>query len=271
MITLGFSPCPNDTFMFDALVHHKIDTEGLEFDVIFADIEKLNDWSIQGKLDVTKISYHAFMYCTDQYLLLDSGSALGSNCGPILIKKDKTDFSESSRIAIPGRYTTANMLLDIAYPLHQNRVEVLFSDIEYKLLINEFDAGLIIHENRFTYQEKGLVKIMDLGEFWEEATSLPIPLGGIVVNRNLSLDTQQKVQRVLKRSIEYAFDNKQDSYDFIRSHSQELEDDVIESHIDLYVNDYSISLGSKGKEAISRLLEDRNIGTDIFLDSIIEL
>ena len=266
MISLGFSPCPNDTFMFDALVNHKIDTEGLEFDVFLADIEKLNDWSMIGKLDVTKISYHAFMYCTDQYLLLDSGSALGNNCGPILIKKDNTDFSESSRIAIPGKYTTANMLLDIAYPLHQNRVEVLFSEIEYKLLSNEFDAGLIIHENRFTYQEKGLVKIMDLGEFWEEATSLPIPLGGIVVNRNLPLETQKKFQRVLRRSIEYAFNNKQDSYEFVKSHAQELEDDVIKSHIDLYVNNYSISLGNKGKKAVNRLLEDRNIGFDVFLE-----
>ncbi|MDG2263848.1 MAG: 1,4-dihydroxy-6-naphthoate synthase, partial [Flavobacteriales bacterium] len=195
-LTLGFSPCPNDTFIFDALVHHKIDTEGLEFEVIFADVEQLNKWACQGKLDITKLSYNAFTHCVNDYALLDSGSALGNNCGPLLIKKPNTILTKESKIAIPGKYTTANMLLNIAFPNHQNKVEILFSEIENKVLEGKVDAGLIIHENRFTYEDKGLEKEKDLGEFWEEETGLPIPLGGIVTNRRLSLGTQQKIERI---------------------------------------------------------------------------
>ena len=190
-LTLGFSPCPNDTFIFDALVHHKIDTEGLEFKVVFADVEKLNKWAFQGKLDVTKISYNAFTHCVSDYVLLDSGSALGNNCGPILIKKPNTILNTESKIAIPGKYTTANMLLNIAFPKNQNKVETIFYKIESQVLEGKVDAGLIIHENRFTYKDKGLYKISDLGEFWEKETGLPIPLGGIVVKRELPLSEQK--------------------------------------------------------------------------------
>ena len=254
-LTLGFSPCPNDTFIFDALVHHKIDTEGLEFEVVFADVEQLNLWALAGKLDVTKLSFNAFTYCVEDYALLDSGSALGRNCGPLLIKKPNTILTSESTIAIPGKYTTANMLLNIAYPDYINKVETLFSDIENDVLSEKVDAGLIIHENRFTYQDKGLEKVKDLGEFWEEKTGLPIPLGGIVIKRNLSLDVQLKVERVLRRSVEYAFANPNSSADYVQCHAQEMEKDVVDAHINLYVNGFSISIGKEGKKAVEMVFE----------------
>ena len=257
-LTLGFSSCPNDTFIFDALVHHKIDTEGLEFDVVFADVEQLNTWALIGKLDITKLSYHAFTFCDNDYLLLDSGSALGRNCGPLLIKRPETNLTSESKIAIPGEYTTANMLLNIAFPEYQNKVETLFSEIENDVINGSVDAGLIIHENRFTYQDKGLVKVKDLGEFWEEETGLPIPLGGIVVKRNLPLETQQKVERVLRKSVKYAFGNRESSSEFIKCHSQEMKQEVIDNHINLYVNEFSISLGKEGRQSVLKVFESVN-------------
>lgn len=254
-LTLGISPCPNDTFIFDALVHHKVDTEGLEFEVIFTDIEQLNKWACQGKLDITKLSYNAFTHCVDDYALLDCGSALGNNCGPLLIKKPNTILTKESKIAIPGKYTTANMLLNIAFLNHQNKVEMLFSEIENKVLEGRVDAGLIIHENRFTYEDKGLVKVKDLGEFWEEETGLPIPLGGIVTNRRLPLATQQKIERVLRKSVEFAFENPNSSADYVKFHAQEMEKEVVDAHIALYVNSYSISLGEQGRMAVELLFE----------------
>lgn len=254
-LTLGFSPCPNDTFIFDALVHHKIDTEELEFEVIFADVEQLNKWACQGKLDITKLSYNAFTHCLNDYALLDSGSALGNNCGPLLIKKPNTILTKESKLAIPGKYTTANMLLNIAFPNHQNKVEMLFSEIENKVLEGRVDAGLIIHENRFTYEDKGLEKVKDLGEFWEEETGLPIPLGGIVTNRRLPLATQQKIERVLRKSVEFAFENPNSSADYVKFHAQEMEKEVVDAHIALYVNNYSISLGEQGRKAVELLFE----------------
>ena len=254
-LTLGFSPCPNDTFIFDALVHHKIDTEGLEFEVIFADVEQLNKWAFQGKLDITKLSYNAFTNCGNDYALLDSGSALGNNCGPLLIKKPNTILTKESKLAIPGKYTTANMLLNIAFPNHQNKVEMLFSEIENKVLDCRVDAGIIIHENRFTYQEKGLEKVKDLGEFWEEETGLPIPLGGIVINRNLPFEIQKKFERVLRKSVEYAFENRESSSEFVIVHAQEMETEVIDAHINLYVNEFSISLGEVWRRAVEKVFE----------------
>ena len=166
--TLGFSPCPNDCFIFDALVHKKIDTEGLDFSVVMEDVEALNNRAFRKDLDITKLSYHAFLYLTDHYALLNSGSALGFNCGPLLVKDAKTEIADinAASIAIPGKYTTANFLLSLAFPKASNKRETLFSDIEGAVLSHKVDAGLLIHENRFTYQQKGLEKIMDLGEFW---------------------------------------------------------------------------------------------------------
>ena len=254
-LTLGFSPCPNDTFIFDALVHQKIDTEDLEFEVVFADVEQLNLWALEGKLDVTKLSFNAFTYCVKDYALLDSGSALGRNCGPLLIKKLDTILNSESTIGIPGKYTTANMLLDIACPDYRNKVETLFSDIEDDVINGKVDAGLIIHENRFTFQDKGLEKVKDLGEFWEEETGLPIPLGGIVVKKELPLIVQQKIERVLRKSVEYAFANPNSSADYVKCHAQEMEKEVVDAHIALYVNEFSISLGDEGKRAVEKVFE----------------
>lgn len=266
-LTLGFSPCPNDTFMFDALVHAKVDTEGLEFEVVMEDVEALNQRALQQNLDVSKLSYHALLNCVEHYALLKSGSALGRNCGPLLIqKKCSPPLTADSKIAIPGKNTTANLLLSIAFPRLQNKEEMLFSDIEQAVIDGEVDAGLIIHENRFTYQEKGLEKVRDLGEYWESETALPIPLGGIVVKRDLPLEVQQKVQRVLRRSVEYAFNNPTSAKEYIRCHAQEMDEQVMYEHIKLYVNDFSVDLGVEGQKAIETLFEKTGKETnDIFV------
>ena len=256
-LTLGFSPCPNDTFIFDAMIHQKIDTEGLEFDVLLADVEELNQKAFAKKLDITKLSYHAYGYLVDDYVLLDAGSALGNNCGPLLISKSQLtdDQVNTGKIAIPGKYTTANFLLSLAFPNAKNKVETLFSDIEKNVLSGKVDAGLIIHENRFTYQEKGLKKIIDLGEFWEKTTQMPIPLGGIVAKRTLDNEVLYKINRVMKRSVEYAFKNPQATKDFVKQHAQEMEEAIMYKHIDLYVNEYTRNLGTKGKAAIQHMFE----------------
>jgi 1,4-dihydroxy-6-naphthoate synthase len=265
-LTLGISPCPNDTFIFDALVHQKIDTEGLEFDVVFADVEQLNQWAFEGELDVTKLSFNAFAKCISDYILLDSGSALGRNCGPLLIKKPSTVLTSESKIAIPGKQTTANLLLNISNPEYSNKVEVLFSEIENEILSGNVDVGLIIHENRFTYQQKGLEKIKDLGESWEQKTGLPLPLGGIGVKRLLPFEIQKKMERVLRKSVEYAFENRESSLEFVKCHAQSMERDVIDAHIALYVNSYSVSLAEKGRKAVQLLFEKTGHKTDsIFL------
>lgn len=260
-LTLGFSPCPNDTFIFDALIHHKIDTEGLEFDVIFDDVETLNQKAMEGVLDITKLSFHAFAYVASRYALLDAGSALGFGVGPLLICKNQ-DFLDpvvleregaNFKVGIPGKYTTANFLLGIAYPGLENKREILFSEIEDSLINADIDLGLIIHENRFTYQEKGLHKIVDLGAYWEGLTGCAIPLGGIVINRKHELELQQKVNRVLRKSVEYAFANPKSGIAFIRQHAQEMNEEVMYKHIELYVNQYSIDLGVEGRKAIDTL------------------
>jgi len=258
-LTLGFSPCPNDCFMFDAIVNRRIDLEGLEFEVQLADVEALNQAAFAGGIDVTKLSYHAYAYCAERYVLLDAGSALGRNCGPLLISKRQIPREEVAggalRIAIPGTFTTANFLLGLAFPAAQRKTPVLFSAIEPALLNDEYDAGLIIHENRFTYAAKGLKKIIDLGEYWEAETGAPIPLGGIVVKRALPDAVKQAVNRVLRRSVEYAFAHRAASLPFVREHAQEMSEDVMYRHIDLYVNQYSIDLGAEGKRAVEVLFE----------------
>jgi 5,8-dihydroxy-2-naphthoate synthase len=258
-LTLGFSPCPNDCFMFDAIVNRRIDLEGLELVPQLADVESLNAAALAGQAQITKLSYHAFAYVAQRYVLLDAGSALGSNCGPILISNRAISPQEVAvgdlRIAIPGKYTTANFLLGIAFPAARNKFELVFSEIEGALLRDEYDAGLIIHENRFTYEEKGLRKIVDLGEFWERETGAPIPLGGIAVSRQLPDEVKHAVNRVVRRSVEYAFAHRDASLPFVRKHAQEMNDDVMYRHIDLYVNEYSIDLGSDGRRAVEILFE----------------
>lgn len=259
-LSLGFSPCPNDTFIFYALIHHKIDTEGLEFDVFFDDVETLNKKALQGELDITKLSFHAFAHVSDKYVLLDAGSALGFGVGPLLISKtaytpEEVKSKPSLSVGIPGTYTTANFLLTIAFPELQNKKELVFSAIEESLLNQELDLGVIIHENRFTYAQKGLHKILDLGDYWEQQTGMPIPLGGIMIKRNIDLETQLTVNRLIRKSVEYAFEHPEASSDFVRQHAQELNASVRKQHIDLYVNQYSIDLGDLGKKAIRVLFE----------------
>lgn len=254
-LTLGFSPCPNDTFIFDAMVHGRIDTEGLEFDYLLSDVEELNHRAFSGKLDITKISCFAYAFAAKNYLILDSGSALGHRNGPLLISKRKIYESEliSSRIAIPGNYTTANLLLSIAWPGANNKTEYLFSDIEDALLKDKVDAGLIIHETRFTYHKKGLQKIADLGEYWHKLTNLPIPLGMIVINRRIGNDIALKVNRIIRRSLEFAYHDSIASYDFVTSNAKEMDSTVMNNHIKLFVNKYTLNLGKEGKKAISEL------------------
>ena len=260
-LTLGFSPCPNDTFIFDAMVHGRIDTEGLEFDYFLADVEELNRKALAADVDITKMSYHAYAYVAKNYLILDSGSALGFRNGPLLISKHKLGSSElaGARIAIPGKYTTANLLLSIAWPEATNKIEYLFSDIEEALIKDEVDAGLIIHETRFTYLKKGLIKIADMGEYWEKLTKLPIPLGAIVIKRDISEETALKVNRILRRSLEYAYKDSFASYDFVSGNAKEMDSTVMNNHIKLFVNEFTLNLGKRGRDAINALF---NIATE---------
>jgi 1,4-dihydroxy-6-naphthoate synthase len=263
--SLGFSSCPNDTFIFDAMVHNKIDTEGLSFEVIMEDVEKLNHRVMAGLIDISKLSYHAYAYMTYTYSLLDAGSALGKGCGPLLISlkpygSDKNVLDDLS-VAIPGKFTTANFLLSLYAPGMKRKKEMLFSDIEGAVLKGEVDTGLIIHENRFTYAAKGLLKIVDLGEYWENLSGLPIPLGGIAVNNKVPKDIRQKINRVLRRSVEYAFANPEASSEYVRAHAREMNEDVMRQHIKLYVNNFSISLGEEGRNAVLTLFQKaRDLG-----------
>lgn len=262
-LTLGFSPCPNDTFIFDALVNHKIDTEGFEFDVQLEDVQTLNEWARVGKLDISKISYGVLPFVLNGYLVLNSGGALGKGVGPLLIasssnfhKLQTTDPKlQTASIAIPGINTTAHMLFSLAYPDAKNKKFMVFHEIEEAVLAGKVDAGVIIHENRFTYQDKGLQKIMDLGEYWEETIKVPIPLGGIVMKRSFNIDIQQKVDRLIRKSLEYAFAHYPQMTDYVREHSQEMNESVMRQHIDLYVNNYSLELGDEGKMAVRKLVE----------------
>ncbi len=259
-LTIGFSPCPNDCFIFDAMIHGKIDTEGLAFNVVMEDVESLNQKAFKGELDITKLSFHAYAYITKLYQLLDAGSALGNGCGPLLVCQSSVtshqlSVNSSTKIAIPGKYTTANFLLSLAFPEATNKLEVVFSDIEDAVLSGKVDAGLIIHENRFTYEQKGLKKIIDLGEYWETLTKSPIPLGGIVIKRDLPIDIKNKVNRIVRKSVEYAFANPLSSRSFVKEHAQAMSEDVMQKHIDLYVNNYSVDLGTEGKRAVKTLFD----------------
>jgi 1,4-dihydroxy-6-naphthoate synthase len=257
ILTLGFSPCPNDCFIFDAMLHGKIDTEGLKFTPMIQDVEALNKKAFKAKLDISKLSFFTYAQLQTKYTLLDSGSALGFGVGPLVISKDSKLNTNDSRlkIAIPGKNTTANLLFSLAYPHLKNKKEVLFSKIEDEVLKGKFDAGVIIHESRFTYQQKGLKKIIDLGNWWEKKTKSPIPLGGIAVKKDLtSLSLEKKINRIIRRSVEFAFANPNSSKAFVKKHAQEMDGKVIKQHIDLYVNKYSISLGVKGIKAVALLL-----------------
>ena len=256
-LSLGFSPCPNDTFIFDALVNNKIDTGGLEFDAVLADVETLNQWALNGKLDITKLSYGVLPSVLDKYVLLNSGSALGRGVGPLLISNRKMGIMniEESVIAIPGIHTTAHLLFSLAYPQAKNKVFIRYDEIEDFVLAGK-GLGVIIHENRFTYQSKGLNKITDLGDHWEKKTGSSIPLGGIVAKRSLERNISLQIDKLIRKSVEHAYEHHyKELTDYVKEHSQEMSEEVMRKHIDLYVNKYSIDLGSVGKDAVMKLFE----------------
>jgi len=260
-LSLGFSPCPNDTFIFDALVNKKIDTMGFEFEVVLEDVETLNQWALQGKLDITKLSFPAFFQSSNEYVLLNSGSALGKGVGPLLISKS-ADINQGSKIedltiALPGSHTTANLLFSFAYPNATNKEFMVFSSIEDAVLRGKTDLGVIIHENRFTYQQKGLFKVRDLGEYWEEKMNAPIPLGGIASKKE-SRAAAGTIDSLIRQSLEHAFSNYPFITDYVKQHSQVMSEDVMRQHIDLYVNNYSLDLGAEGRQAIATLYDVYN-------------
>ncbi|MHA4847200.1 1,4-dihydroxy-6-naphthoate synthase [Flavitalea antarctica] len=261
--TLGFSPCPNDTFIFDALVNKKIDTLGLEFEVLLEDVQTLNEWAREGRLDISKISYGALPLFLDNYIVLTSGGALGKGVGPLLIASRELETADinNATIAIPGINTTAHLLFSLAYPAAKNKTFLRFDGIENFVLDHaggpdgQHYLGVIIHENRFTYQQKGLKKIVDLGDFWEKETGYPIPLGGIVMKRKFAPELQRTINALIRESIEYAYAHEPELAPYVKQHSQEMEESVMRQHIDLYVNNYSLDLGSDGKDAVKMFLQ----------------
>jgi 1,4-dihydroxy-6-naphthoate synthase len=265
-INIAYSPCPNDCFIFDALIHKRIDTEGFEFVPVLADVETLNVGAFNQQYDVTKLSYHAFAYCMENYVMLESGSALGHNCGPLLISKRDISYDEVLKgnllVAIPGKYTTANFLLGLAFPEMKKKIEMTFSMIEEAVLKGDVEAGVIIHENRFTYEQKGLKKIVDLGEWWEKRTSRAIPLGGIAIRRSFSEMEQRRISDLIGKSVRYAFEHPEEVMPYVREHAQEMDEEVMLKHIHLYVNPASINVGNSGRMAVSKMFEmgmERNI------------
>jgi 1,4-dihydroxy-6-naphthoate synthase len=254
-LTLGYSPCPNDTFIFHALVHGVVPAEGLRFAPRLEDVETLNRLAARAELDVTKISYGAAPGLLSDYVLLRSGGALGRGCGPLIVAREPLTQADLAgrRIAIPGRNTTANLLLRLFAPQADAGVEVVYSDIMPAVARGEFEAGLIIHESRFTYPQHGLQRVADLGEWWEQTTGLPIPLGGIMARRDLGEETIRRIDDAVRRSVEHAFSHPEASRPYVRAHAQELDDAVTQQHIDLYVNRFSIDVGDEGERAIRAL------------------
>lgn len=263
-ITLAYSPCPNDTFAFHAMVHGLIDTEGVEFTVELADVEELNKGAARGMYDMCKLSYHAFFYLCDKYAMLRAGSALGYNNGPLFVAPENSKlFNQDgtpdrikiakAKVAIPGVMTTGALLLNIAFPEITDKTPVIFSSIEREVTSGHFDAGVLIHEGRFTYRDKGLRLLEDLGAFWQNSTGVPIPLGGIAISRKFSPDIQQKVNRILNRSIRFAMENPDLSKEYVAENAQEMDAEIQKKHIELFVNDYSIDIGTEGEKAVNTL------------------
>ncbi len=259
-LSLGYSPCPNDTFIFYALTHGKVDPGNLVFKELLLDVETLNQKALLNELDITKVSCHAFGLVRKHYSLLRTGGALGRGCGPLVIAKNNYSMEDlhGKKIAVPGKLTTAFLLLQLfnsAFRIpHSAIIEMPFNKIVDAVVREDVDAGLIIHESRFTYPSYGLKKIIDLGEWWEKQTGLPIPLGGIIAKRSLGEGLNKKINKIIKASIEYAFINRNEPMDYIKTHSQELSEDVINQHINLYVNDFSLDVGPSGEKAINELL-----------------
>jgi 1,4-dihydroxy-6-naphthoate synthase len=257
MLSLAISPCPNDTFIFDALIHNRINLEGLKFNYQLHDVEVLNKMAMAGGIDMIKVSFSTYLMLRQNFVLLDSGSALGIGNGPLLISREDLTVADLPKltVAVPGQFTTAHMLFRIASPEVKEKKFMVFSDIEDAVLTGKVDAGVIIHENRFTYEQKGLKKILDLGQFWQELTGLPIPLGGIIVRKGLGYNVINKLNRIMYRSVKYAMDHPGEAMPFVREHAQEMDDEVMQQHIRLYVNESTLSLGTGGKVAITTLQE----------------
>ncbi len=265
-LSLGFSPCPNDTFIFDALVNKKIDTQGIDFTVHLEDVQTLNNWAREFVLDVSKISYGVLPLVLNEYIVLNSGGALGIGVGPLLIAKktipelERTNFT----VAIPGKNTTAHMLFTLAFPHIGRKQFLVFNQIEDAVLDGIVDAGVIIHENRFTYMQRGLTKLVDLGKYWEDHTGVAIPLGGIIMRRSLGEELIKQVDDLIRKSVEYAFEHHHEQLaPYVKEHAQEMSEDVMRQHIDLYVNKYSLALGSEGKKAVAKLLEVYDIDNQV--------
>lgn len=255
-LSLGFSPCPNDTFIFHALVHGVVEVPGLSFTPRLEDVESLNHLAVAGELDVTKVSYGALPRLMGEYVLLRSGGALGRGCGPLVVARDRVDAADlrDLRIAIPGRMTTANLLLRLFDPDLPPGIEMVYSEIMPAVAAGRVDAGLIIHESRFTYPDHGLTMVVDLGEWWERTTGAPIPLGAIVARRGLGAEVIRSVEDGIRRSVRHAFHHPGQSAAYIAAHAQEMEPEVVRRHIELYVNEMSIDLGEEGEEAVRQLL-----------------
>lgn len=255
-LTLGFSPCPNDTFIFHALVSGIVSIPDLRLRVVLEDVETLNRRALDGEIDICKVSYGALPKLLSQYTLLRSGGALGRGCGPLLVAKRPLSREElrAGTIAIPGEMTTANMLLHRYGPELPRGREMVYSEIMPAVERGEVDAGLIIHESRFTYPQHGLVKVVDLGEWWEQETGAPIPLGGIVARTTLGFDLIGEIERAIRASVEHAFAHPEDSNEYVSAHAQEMDPAVMRQHIDLYVNDFSIDIGPEGERAIEAVL-----------------
>ncbi len=250
--TLRISPCPNDTFAFDAVINRRIDCGDMSFEVEYRDIEELNLGVLRGDPDISKISYSVYPRIADRYEILDSGSALGRGNGQLLVRREG-DHSPIRRVASPGLNTTANALLMRYFPQVGEVVPMLFSEIAAAVERGDVDAGVLIHEGRFVYGKRKLVLVADLGKLWERETSLPLPLGAIVIRRDLPEETKRRFERLLADSVRYAMRNPSVSREFVRSHAQELDDEVIDKHIGLFVNDYTVSLGDEGRQAVERL------------------
>ena len=254
VIDLGFSPCPNDTFIFDALVNQKIDTKGYTFNIHLEDVQTLNEWALAGKLPYSKISYGVWPLLKNKYQLLKSGGALGKGVGPLLIYRDQQPEAANMKVAIPGVNTTAHLLFSLAFPNASNKSFLVFNEIEDAVSSGKVDAGVIIHENRFTYAQKGLKKWLDLGTYFEEKFNAPIPLGGIIARKDRDQQEIATIDALIKESVEYAFKNSYETLpEFVKCHSQEMSEQVMRQHIDLYVNDFSVDMGTQGANAINAL------------------
>ena len=251
-LSLHISPCPNDTFAFDAIINHRIEHD-FDLAVEYHDIEELNEGVLRGEPDISKISYAVYPLVKEKYALLNSGSALGRGNGQLLVRR-KGETSPIRTVASPGLNTTANALLHRYFPEIREVRQMLFSEIAAAVERGETDAGVLIHEGRFVYEQRNLELVADLGKLWEEETHLPLPLGAIIAKRELGEEMISKFDNLLSESVRFAFKNPLVSRNFVKQHAQELDDDVIDKHISLFVNEHTISLGEEGQQAVERLL-----------------